>query len=55
MTLKEMEIDMIQRIDSNNRMSQAVVYNGVVYLAGQVDESASADAPGTVLQQTANI
>lgn len=55
MTLKEMEIDMIQRIDSNNRMSQAVVYNGVVYLAGQVDESASADAPGTVLQQTTNI
>ena len=50
-----MEIDMIQRIDSNNRMSQAVVYNGVVYLAGQVDESASADAPGTVLQQTTNI
>ena len=46
---------MIQRIDSNNRMSQAVVYNGVVYLAGQVDESASADAPGTVLQQTTNI
>ena len=46
---------MIQRIDSNNRMSQAVVYNGVVYLAGQVDESASVDAPGTVLQQTTNI
>lgn len=46
---------MIQRIDSNNRMSQAVVYNGVVYLAGQVDESATVDAPGTVLQQTANV
>ena len=30
----------IQRIDSNTRMSQAVVYNGVVYLAGQVDETA---------------
>ncbi len=46
---------MIQRIDSNNRMSLAVVYNGVVYLAGQVDESATPDAPGTVLQQTANV
>ena len=30
---------MIQRMDSNNRMSQIVVYNGVVYLAGQVDET----------------
>lgn len=26
----------IQRIDSNNRMSQAVIVNGMVYLAGQV-------------------
>lgn len=46
---------MIQRMESNSRMSQIVVYNGVVYLAGQVDESASAEAPGSVLQQTTNI
>jgi len=29
---------MIQRIQSDARMSQAVVHNGVVYLAGQVGE-----------------
>lgn len=29
---------MIKRFHSDNRMSQAVVHNGVVYLAGQVGE-----------------
>jgi len=29
---------MLQRIQSDARMSQAVVHNGVVYLAGQVGE-----------------
>lgn len=29
---------MIQRFQSDERMSQAVVHNGVVYLAGQVGE-----------------
>ena len=29
---------MIKRIQPDNRMSQAVVHNGVVYLAGQVGE-----------------
>lgn len=29
---------MIQRFQSDHRMSQAVVHNGVVYLAGQVGE-----------------
>ena len=43
---------MIQRMDSNNRMSQIVVYNGVVYLAGQVDES---DKGGSIKEQTANV
>lgn len=28
----------IQRIESNARMSQAVIHNGVVYLSGQVGE-----------------
>ena len=46
---------MIQRIDSNQRMSQAVVHNGVVYLAGQVDESATPANPGTVAEQTAHL
>lgn len=37
----------ITRIDVNERMSQAVIHNGVVYLAGQVG------APGkTVTEQT---
>ena len=42
----------VQRIDSGRRMSQAVIYNGVVYLAGQV----AADAEGkSVREQTASI
>ena len=43
---------MIQRMDSNNRMSQIVVYNGMVYLAGQVDET---DKGGPIKEQTANV
>ena len=43
---------MIQRMDSNNRMSQIVVHNGVVYLAGQVDET---DKGGPIKEQTANV
>ena len=43
---------MIQRMDSNNRMSQIVVYNDVVYLAGQVDET---DKGGPIKEQTANV
>ena len=43
---------MIQRMDSNNRMSQIVVYTGVVYLAGQVDET---DKGGPIKEQTANV
>ena len=43
----------IQRIDSNTRMSQAVVYNGVVYLAGQVDETAKLGDGRSIEAQTA--
>ena len=43
----------IQRIDSNARMSQAVVYNGVVYLAGQVDETAKVGDGRSIEAQTA--
>ncbi|GAB4356122.1 MAG: RidA family protein [Oricola sp.] len=40
----------IQRIDTGTRMSQAVIHNGTVYLAGQVGE------PGTsVAEQTKTI
>ncbi len=40
----------IRRIDAGPRMSQAVIYNNTVYLAGQVGE------PGTsVTEQTKNI
>ena len=37
----------ITRIESNQRMSQAVVHNGVAYLAGQVGAEG-----GTVTEQT---
>jgi enamine deaminase RidA (YjgF/YER057c/UK114 family) len=42
----------IQRIEAGPRMSQAVVHNGVVYLAGQV----ASGAPGaSVKEQTQDI
>ena len=42
----------IQRFDTNTRMSQAVLHNETIYLAGQV----ALDAPGTsAAQQTTNI
>jgi enamine deaminase RidA (YjgF/YER057c/UK114 family) len=42
----------IKRIDGGKRMSQAVVHNGTVYLAGQV----ALEAPGkSVAEQTAAI
>lgn len=34
----------IQRLHSNGRLSEAAVYNGLVYLAGQVPENTQADA-----------
>ena len=34
---------MIQRIDPGNRMSEASLHGGIVYLAGQVPETADAD------------
>jgi enamine deaminase RidA (YjgF/YER057c/UK114 family) len=42
----------IERLEIGPRMSQAVIHNGVVYLAGQV----AADAPGaSIKEQTKNI
>lgn len=35
---------MIQRIEAGARMSEASIHDGVVYLAGQVAETADADA-----------
>ncbi len=37
---------MIKRIETGPRMSEAVVHNGVVYLAGQVADDASQDIAG---------
>lgn len=34
---------MIQRIDAGDRMSEAVIHNGVAYLAGQVPLTPGAD------------
>ena len=42
----------IQRIDTNKRMSQAVIHGNTIYVAGQV----ALDAPGTpVADQTSDI
>lgn len=37
---------MIQRYDTGPRMSEMVVHNGTVYLAGQIAEDAEADISG---------
>ncbi|HSW22124.1 MAG TPA: RidA family protein, partial [Burkholderiaceae bacterium] len=37
---------MIQRIEAGPRMSEAVVHNGVVYLAGQVSTGGAMDITG---------
>jgi len=42
----------ITRFESNNRMSQAVVHNDIVYLAGQVAQGAKA---GSITAQTEDI
>ena len=45
----------ITRIESGKRMSQAVVANGMVYLAGQVAPDPSADVEGQTRQVLAEI
>lgn len=42
----------ITRFESNNRMSQAVVHRGIVYLAGQVAQNAKA---ASIADQTKDI
>lgn len=46
---------MIQRIDAGPRMSEAIIHNGVVYLAGQVAEDDSAGIEGQTRQVLAAI
>jgi enamine deaminase RidA (YjgF/YER057c/UK114 family) len=45
----------IKRIEVGPRMSEAVMHNGVVYLAGQVAEDASLDVSGQARQVLAQI
>lgn len=45
----------IRYTDTNKRMSQAVVHNGTVYLAGQVAHDAGADMQGQTEQILASI
>jgi enamine deaminase RidA (YjgF/YER057c/UK114 family) len=46
---------MIKRIESGPRMSQAVIHQGMVFLAGQVAEDAKQDAAGQTRQVLAAI
>jgi len=46
---------MIQRYETGPRMSEAVVHNGTVYLAGQVAADASQDIAGQTTQVLAAI
>lgn len=41
---------MIQRYDTGPRMSEMVVHNGTVYLAGQIADDADADIAGQTRQ-----
>lgn len=45
----------VQRLDTNRRMSQAVIHGGTIYLAGQVAEDTSADLPGQMQQVLAKL
>ena len=45
----------IRRLHCGPRMSEAVIYNGVVYLAGQVAEDAEQDITGQTQQVLAAI
>lgn len=45
----------IQRIQTNKRMSQAVVANGFIFLAGQVATDTAADVAGQTRQILAKI
>ena len=46
---------MIQRIEPGNRMSEASIHGGIVYLAGQVAEDAFSDIEGQTAQVLAAI
>lgn len=46
---------MIQRVDPGRRMSEACVYAGIAYLAGQVPEDSAADIEGQTCQVLAEI
>lgn len=46
---------MIQRYDTGPRMSEMVVHNGTVYLAGQIADDAAADIAGQTQQVLAAI
>ena len=46
---------MIQRLHTGPRMSQAVIHDRTVYLAGQVAEDPSQDVPGQTRQVLASI
>jgi enamine deaminase RidA (YjgF/YER057c/UK114 family) len=46
---------MIKRIDSGRRMSQAVVHDKTVYLAGQVADDTTADVKGQTRQVLSKI
>ncbi|MEO3432041.1 RidA family protein [Inquilinus sp. CAU 1745] len=45
----------IERLDSGPRMSQAVIHNGTVFLAGQVGDDPKADLAEQTRQILANI
>ncbi|MEW9623941.1 RidA family protein [Rhodanobacter geophilus] len=46
---------MIDRIDAGPRMSEAVIHNGIAYLAGQVADDGGADIEGQTRQVLAAI
>ena len=46
---------MIQRLDVGQRMSDAAIHNGVVYLAGQIAEDATQDIGGQTAQVLAAV
>lgn len=46
---------MIQRLDVGQRMSEAAIHNGTIYLAGQIAEDATQDISGQTQQVLAAV
>lgn len=55
LTLKEMEMSDITRIETNERRSRVVVFNNMVFISGQTSDDKSLDIKGQTKETLAKI